>query len=388
MKFFCSTPFLLFILVLLVLLLSPVIPFDVKRFLLAISLVCKEIIIAVLPFIIFSFVLGGLTELRSESFRLVAILIPLVCLSNFAGLWVSYLASSPILTKSSIAISRLTVTNVLEPSFEFHLPSLIKNDFALLSAIILAFINNFFDVGWITKMSQKASVWANFLLKKCICRILPLFVLGFIVKMQFEGTLTVIVREYAPILGLIAVLAYGYILAWLLILCGNNWRLAWQKLRNLLPSVMIGLFSMSSAAAIPATIEASEKNLQNPKIARFVVPAAANMHLLGDCFAIPIIACALMISFGLPYPSPWLYLIFSLKGVIAKFASAAIPGGSALIFAPILMDTFGFSAEMITIFTTIYLLFDPIATSTNVFGHGMFAMLFEKSLHIRRPGRL
>ena len=102
------------------------------------------------------------------------------------------------------------------------------------------------------------------------------------------------------------------------------------------------------------------------------------MQLLRNCFAVPIFACALMISFGHHYPTPFEYLIFSLRGVLAKFAAAGIPGGSAIIFAPILMDTFGFSAEMVTAFTTIYLIFDPIATSTNVFGHGMFAVLFEK----------
>ena len=39
----------------------------------------------------------------------------------------------------------------------------------------------------------------------------------------------------------------------------------------------------------------------------------------------------------------------SLYGVMAKFAAAGIPGG-----------------------------FNTIATSSNVFGHGMFAILFEK----------
>ena len=376
LKFIKSLPFMLLSLILIVVTCGQFLPISFKSTALAISLICKEFIIFVLPFIIFSFVVSGLTELQSESFKLVAILLPLVCISNFAGLWVSYLASSPVLTHSVINISKLSVTNVLEPSFEFHLPTIIKNDYALVLAIGLAFTNNFLKSEFITNFNKQTGKCANFLLKKCICPILPLFVLGFIIKMQHEGTLIIMIKEYFVILLLVAVLAYGYIAILLCILCGK--KSAFTKFKNLIPSVLIGLFSMSSAAAIPSTIEASEKNLEDPKIARFVVPAAANMHLLGDCFAIPIIACALMMSFGLPYPSPWLYLIFSLKGVMAKFAAAAIPGGSALVFVPILIDTFGFSSEMVTIFTTIYLIFDPVATSTNVFGHGMFAMLFEK----------
>ena len=135
---------------------------------------------------------------------------------------------------------------------------------------------------------------------------------------------------------------------------------------------------MSSAAAIPTTIEGTEKNLANKNIAKFVVPATANMHLLGDCFAIPIIGLALMVSFGYGFPSLSQYLIFTLYGVLAKFAAAGIPGGSALIFVPLFESIFGFSAQMSAAVLTIYFLFDPVATSSNVFGHGMFAILFEK----------
>ena len=376
-KFFTSLPFLLIVMVLSIVLFGNYLPLVFKEFALSLSLLCKEIIIFILPFIIFSFVVSGLMEFQSESFKLVAILIPLVCLSNFAGLWVSYGLSSPVLNNSIISISQLKPTQILSPSFEFHLPNIIKNDYALLSAILLVFLNNFIKSQKLTSFSKKMNTYANFALKKIILPILPVFVLGFIIKMQYEGTLSLMIREYSLILILIVVIAYGYMATVMILLC-KNFKSALTKMKNLLPSVLIGVFSMSSAAAIPTTIVASEKNLENKKIARFVVPAAANMHLLGDCFAIPILACALMISFGHHYPTPSEYLIFSLRGVLAKFAAAGIPGGSAIIFAPILIDTFGFSTEMVTAFTTIYLIFDPIATSTNVFGHGMFALLFEK----------
>ncbi len=376
-NFFISLPFLLIIMVLIIIIFGSYFPLSFKAFALSLSLLCKEIIIFILPFIIFSFVISGLMELESESFKLVAILIPLVCLSNFSGLWVSYMALSPVLNNSLVRISQLQPNQVLMPSFEFHLPIIIKNDYALLGAITIVFLNNFIKSQLITSFSKKASIYANVALKKIILPILPIFVLGFIIKMQYEGTLSLMIKEYSLILLLLLVIAYGYMTTIMVLLCGNL-KSASVKIKNLLPSVCIGLFSMSSAAAIPTTIVASEKNLENNKIAKFVVSAAANMHLLGDCFAIPILACSLMISFGHHYPTPLEYLIFSLRGVLAKFAAAGIPGGSAIIFAPILMDTFGFSTEMVTAFTTIYLIFDPIATSTNVFGHGMFALLFEK----------
>lgn len=377
-KFLISLPFILAMMIITVIFLGDYFPLQFKEIALAVSLLCKELIIFLLPLIIFSFVLSGLTELQSESVKVVAILLPLVCMSNFAGLWASYLLSTPILTHSALKVTVITPDVVLNPAFTIHLPTIIKNDWALLGAILVAFANNFFKSTYIPVFGKVINIFANILLKRVICRILPFFVFGFIIKMQHEGSLLLIIKEYSMILCLVAILAYGYIALLALALCKFNIRIALRKCSNLLESVFIGLVSMSSAAAIPSTIVASERNLENPKIARFIVPATANMHLLGDCFAIPIIACAMMASFGDHYPSISEYLIFSVKGVLAKFAAAAIPGGSALIFAPILIDTFGFSSEMITAFLTIYLIFDPIATSSNVFGHGMFAMLFEK----------
>lgn len=376
-KFFTSLPFLLIVMVLVVLAFGNYFPLVFKQFALSVSLLCKELIIFVLPFIIFSFVVSGLMEFQSDSFKLVAILIPLVCLSNFTGLWVSYIASSPVLNNSILSISQLNPDKILTPSFEFHLPSIIKNDYALLGAILLVFFNNFIKSQKLIMFSKIMNKFANFILKKVICPILPVFVLGFIMKMQYEGTLSLMIKEYSLVLLLIVIITYGYMATVMVLLC-KNFKSALVKMKNLLPSVLIGGSSMSSAAAIPTTIVASEKNLEDKKIARFVVPASANMHLLGDCFAIPILACALIISFGHRYPTPLEYLAFSLRGVLAKFAAAGIPGGSAIIFAPVLIDTFGFSSEMVTAFTTLYLIFDPIATSTNVFGHGMFAVLFEK----------
>ncbi len=377
-KFLTSLPFILILMVLAVIFFGNIFPLWFREFALAISLLCKEIIIFLLPFIIFAFVLSGLTELQNESFKLVAILIPLVCLSNFAGFWTSYLMATPVLTNSALKITELTRNNVLSPAFEFHFPIIIKNDWALLGAISIAFLNNFIKSPYIMIFGKLSNMLANILLKKIIRRILPFFIFGFIIKMWHEGTLLLIIKDYSMVLFLIAVLSYGYIAFVSLALCKFNFKNAFTKCKNMAESVLIGLVGMSSAVAIPNTIKACEKNLDSPKIAKFVVPASANMHLLGDCFAIPIIACAMMASFGTHYPTMSEYLIFSLKGVIAKFAAAGIPGGSALIFAPIMMDCFGFTSEMVTAFLTIYLLFDPVATSGNVFGHGMFAMLFEK----------
>ena len=283
-----------------VLLFGNQIDLSVKSQAYAVSLLLKDVIVFVLPLIIFSFVLNGILNLKNESVKVVLLLVPLVCLSNFSGFWISYIFTVPILKTGIITISKLDPQNVLIPAWNFHITPLVKNDIALIMGVTIGVIGNFLKTNALDKVSEILNDIANFVLKKLICPILPLFVSGFIIKMQYEGTLTLIIKEYALLLGIVAILAYGYMFTIMFLLSNRNIKATIQKFKNLLPSVLIGLFSMSSAAAIPTTIEGSQKNLENKNIAKFVIPATANMHLLGDCFAIPIIGLALMGSLSMP----------------------------------------------------------------------------------------
>jgi Na+/H+-dicarboxylate symporter len=322
--------------------------------------------------------MNGVSSFKGESWKVILILVPLVCVSNFSGFITSYICTSPLLKTGFINISKLDVKNVLEPAWSINLVPLVKNDVAMMAGVACGIASSFSKNPAIEKANIILSKAAGFLLKKVILVILPFFIVGFIVKMKHEETLSLVIKEYSLLLGVLTVVAYGYMFILMFFLSSSNLRTSFARFKNLLPGVLIGLFSMSSAAAIPSTIEASEKNLKNKNIARFVVPATANMHLLGDCFALPIIGLALMVSFGYKFPTFYEYFIFSLYGVVAKFAAAGIPGGSAIIFIPIFESVFNFSPTMLTAVTAIYVLFDPIATSSNVFGHGVFAVLFEK----------
>jgi Na+/H+-dicarboxylate symporter len=99
-----------------------------------------------------------------------------------------------------------------------------------------------------------------------------------------------------------------------------------------------------------------------------------NIHLIGDCFAIPIFAFAIMKSFGIAEPAFASYLIFAGYFVMAKFSVAAVPGGGILVMLPILETYLGFNGEMLSLITALYILFDPLITSANVLGNGGFAM--------------
>jgi Na+/H+-dicarboxylate symporter len=131
---------------------------------------------------------------------------------------------------------------------------------------------------------------------------------------------------------------------------------------------------MSSAAAMPLTILGTEKNTKNADLAGSIIPATVNVHLMGDCFAIPIFAFAILKSFGVAEPTFVSYALFAAYFVLAKFSVAAVPGGGILVMLPILESQLGFTSEMLSLITALYLLFDPLITAGNVLGNGGFAL--------------
>ena len=116
----------------------------------------------------------------------------------------------------------------------------------------------------------------------------------------------------------------------------------------------------------------------NPDLARSVIPATVNIHLVGDCFAIPIFALAILVSFQGGLPSLEHYALFTFYFVMAKFAVAAVPGGGVLVMLPVLEKYLGFSAPMLSLITALYVIFDPLITAANIMGNGAFAMGFSK----------
>ena len=135
---------------------------------------------------------------------------------------------------------------------------------------------------------------------------------------------------------------------------------------------------MSSVAAMPFTIIGVQNNAKHKELARSVIPATVNIHLVGDCIAIPILAYAILKNYGMAEPSFINYIIFSLYFVLAKFSVAAIPGGGIIVMIPILESYLGFNNEMTSLITALYILFDPVITCVNVFGNGAFAKAIEK----------
>jgi Na+/H+-dicarboxylate symporter len=196
----------------------------------------------------------------------------------------------------------------------------------------------------------------------------------------------IIIKDYAAIFGMVALAQLTYLVLVFFALNDFNLRATLGAMKNFLPAAIAGFSTMSSAAVMPLTIEGAAKNASNKDLARAVVPCTVNIHLLGDCIAIPIFAYAMMKSFAMPEPALFAYVVFVCYFVLAKFSVAAVPGGGIIVMLPILESHLGFTPEMLSLMTALYILFDPVVTCANVLGNGAFSKLIDKiMLKRKRP---
>ena len=365
-------PILLFSLLVLVWLTYQWIPPVYQSILYGISLSIKSLIVLLLPFLIFGLLFKTSVYLATKATKWILFLVATICLSNFFTTMLSYWVGS-LAYQFDLSIALPLPGSTLIPLGALSLPHMSINSYAMFSGLLVGILCGKLRPFWAKKMAFQlekniALFFTSFLY------VIPLFILGFMIKMMHDGVMRIILRDYSIIFGIITGAAFTYITLLYFIASRFHPKTCIRSMKNMLPATLAGFGSMSSVAAMPLTIVGTEKNSKHPDIACSIIPATVNIHLIGDCFAIPIFAFAVMKSFGLTEPPIFHYLLFAIYFVLAKFSVAAVPGGGILVMLPILETYLGFNGEMLSLITALYILFDPVITSANVLGNGAFAM--------------
>lgn len=385
---FKKMPFILLAIIIITGLFSSWLPLSLQSLLYGISLSIKSLIVFVLPFVVFGLLFKTAVHFSNQASKLILLTLGFVCCSNFMSTLLSYSVGT-FAYRLDLAISFPEEAATLQPFWVLALPKLIGNDWAMFSGLILGVILGRLIPDWAKKVALKFEKIVNGILRGMLF-VIPVFITGFIVKMNYDQVMTYILGNYFLIFILIATALFVYIAFIYFMANGCNRTAGTQSFKNMLPAAITGFGSMSSAAAMPLTILGTEKNSKNPDLARSIIPITVNIHLIGDCFAIPIFAFTVMKSFGVSEPAFFAYLIFAAYFVLAKFSVAAVPGGGILVMLPIIEQHLGFNAEMLSLMTALYILFDPVITCANVLGNGGFAMVTEKlykALTFSKPSR-
>lgn len=371
---FKKMPILLILIITGLMIFGSYIPLYAKQFLYTISLGIKTVIVFALPVVIFSLLFKAVVMLAGKATKIIGSILLFVCLSSFICIFLSRFIGSAVY-KMKLTIPESVIN--LDPLWCFKLPKIVDNDIAMISGVALGLLFTYLSKDNAEKVAFKIDYYIQKLLKG-FTYFIPLFVAGFIVKLEHEKIINIIVKDYSLIFGLIALAQFGYILLAYFVLNGRANFLT--SLKNMLPAAISGFSTMSSAATMPLTIMGVEANAKNKELAKSVVPATVNIHLVGDCFATPILAYAILKSFGVDEPSFYSFMIFTIGFIGAKFSVAAIPGGGIFVMIPILEKHLGFNSAMSSLITALYILFDPVITCANVMGNGAFAKFMDRFL--------
>lgn len=372
---FRQMPVILALVILLIICFGTFIPVAAAKLLYVVSLSIKSLIIFLLPIIIFSLLFKAAANLAKDASKIITLILSGVVISNFftttlsqiLGMWI-YDFDMPLVNPDQ--------NNGLVGTVLFELTSIIPNHIAMFSGIIFGVI--------VTNIEQKLAEKIGVILEKIVNKLLsalsfliPIFVAGFIVKLQYDGIVVQIVKNYTIIFAIITIAQFGYILFLYLVFNKFNITHFATSVKNMIPATLSGFSTMSSAASMPLTLVGTEKNAKNKDLVHTVVPATVNIHLIGDCVAIPCFAFAILNNYDIAQPDIYTYFIFTCYFVLAKFSVAAIPGGGIIVMLPILDQYLGFNTEMLSLITALYILFDPVITSANVLGNGAFAKIID-----------
>lgn len=373
---FHKMPLVLLAVIIGIILLQPVMPYNMQAFLYAISLSIKSLLLFVLPIVIFSLLFKTAVELARDATKVILLILVAVCLSNFLSTFISHYVGAS-LYHLDIKLALPSTNDQLTPLWQWQLPSWIPNEKAMFGGIIAGIILSFIRPSFANNVGTLLAYYVNKALYY-FTFVIPFFVAGFVIKLGFDGLVTSIIQQYAIVLCIIVVAQFTYI--GLIYFLANNLKIkqCLKALKNMLPATIAGFSTMSSASAMPLTLLGTQKNAKEGDFARSIIPTTVNIHLIGDCFAIPILAYAILKSFGAPEPIFMQYLIFSGYFVLAKFSVAAVPGGGIFVMLPILESYLGFNSPMLSLITALYLLFDPFITAANVLGNGGFALFLDK----------
>jgi len=347
------------------------------------SVIFKELLGFILPFIIFSFVLTGILSFKKNAPLILAVVLGVICSSNAIVATITYWIARLVLpvVACKLDASQLVIDNQLIPYNSFSLPPLIKSEKALLLAVTLGIIFSIYRVLAFEKAMKKLKKWVEQFVCSIFIPLLPLYVLGFLLKINYEGTFGSLMSNYGATFVLIVAVQAVILLSYYWLASGFNISQAARYIQNALPSYLTAFSTMSGTATIPVTIQSAEKNISNIPLVHMAVPIMANVHLLGDCVATPLLALVTMMLFKGCVASFVTFIIFIGYFCMTMLAASGIPGGGIIVMIPILVSQLGFTPEMISIITTLYLLLDSFGTAANVMGDGASVIVVDKLLN-------
>ncbi|MDO4782785.1 MAG: dicarboxylate/amino acid:cation symporter [Capnocytophaga felis] len=334
-----------------------------------------------IPLIIMGLVMPAIAELGKNAGKLLFVTIVIAysftIFSGFSTYFVGSALFPAIIGEQASATSAQAAERSLEAFFTINIPPILD----VMSALVLAFM-----IG--VSLSLKSSSTLGEVLKdfrdiitlvigKVIIPLLPFYIMSIFSEIAYGGKVVSVISVFFKIIGIIFVMHIALLILQFILAGLISGKSPMRSLLKMMPAYATALGTQSSAATIPVTLRQVIKMGVPERIAGFVVPLCATIHLSGSTMKITACAMALMLMSGqiVDFES-FSRLIFMLG--IMMVAAPGVPGGAIMAALGILQSMLGFDAQQQALMIALYIAMDSFGTACNVTGDGAVALIVNK----------
>jgi len=292
-------------------------------------------------------------------------------------------------------ISNSTQSSDISPQTSYidHIVSIIPNNIVkpfldgnVLSLLLLAFAIGF-GLSKLPESENKAVVVKGllglqellFLLIRGLIWTLPLGIVAFAAQLSAQVSAGVVadsIGKYVLVVLVGNVIQFFVVLPLFLLARGLNPIYVFSKMT---PAVLMALFTKSSAATLPVTMDTAENRLGIRKnVARFVLPICTTINMNGCAAFILVTSLFVMQQGGTPITLSTI-LLWILISVISAIGNAGVPMGCYFLTLS-LMSGIGAPIAVLGIILPIYTIIDMVETAENVWSDSCVSAMVDKDL--------
>ena len=286
-----------------------------------------------------------------------------------------------------------TIADAPQQSYYDHILSVIPNNIvkAFLEGNVLSLLLLAFAVGiGLSKLpeSENKSIVVKgllglqdllFILIRGLVWTLPLGILAFSAQLSAQVSAGVVadsIGRYVLVVLGGNVIQFFIVLPLFLLARGLN---PIYVLNRMMPAVLMALFTKSSAATLPVTMNTAENRLGVKKnIARFVLPICTTINMNGCAAFILVTSLFVMQNGGTPLTWSTIILWIFIS-VISAIGNAGVPMGCFFLTLS-LMSGIGAPVAILGIILPIYTIIDMVETAENVWSDSCVCAMIDHDL--------
>lgn len=214
--------------------------------------------------------------------------------------------------------------------------------------------------------------------------ILPIGIVAFAAQLSAEvtaGTVVTSIGKYVAVILSGNLLQFCVVLPLFLMARGLN---PIRVARAMTPAVLMALFTKSSAATLPVTIQSAEERLGvASRVARFVLPICTTINMNGCAAFIFVTSLFVMQNGGVEITwgtmIMWLFI-----SVVAAIGNAGVPMGCYFLTLS-LMSGVGAPIAIMGIILPVFTVLDMIETAENVWSDSCVAAMTDRDIRNASP---